>query len=132
MFAGDWNKLENVGCSGGATISGVEYHHASSVSAGARGNYIVASRELATIWSLAADGSGAQWTLSSKLPHLSDFAFEREGEAFYAPHAALQLANGDLLVVDDGAQRPGCYNGYVAGCFSRAVLRARAAVRRRR
>ena len=37
------------------------------------------------------------------------------------PHGALQLPNGDLLVIDDGKSRPGCYADVRIECFSRAV-----------
>ena len=98
------------------------YHHVSSVSVGSTGNYIVASRELSTIWSLAHDGSGVQWTLSSQLE--SDFMFANPRDAFYQPHDVIELPNGNLLVIDDGTNRPGCYDRVTAECFSRAVMYA--------
>jgi hypothetical protein len=61
-----------------------------------------------------------QWTLSSQLE--SDFAFEHEREAFYQPHDVLQLPNGNVLVVDDGTNRPGCTDRVTAECFSRIVM----------
>ena len=82
------------------------------------------------MWSLRADGSGAQWTLSSSLPR--DFAFENEAAKFYHPHSVEQLPTGDVLLLDDGNDRPGCKNGGTEGlvddeaykgCFSRAVMR---------
>ena len=78
--ASDWN-LQTATCSGSSTLSGVEYHHVSSVSVGSTANLLVASRELSTIWSLAHDGSGVQWTLSSQLE--SDFVFEKAGDEFF-------------------------------------------------
>ncbi|KAH8055200.1 hypothetical protein JL721_10303 [Aureococcus anophagefferens] len=101
----------------------------SSVSVGVEENVLVASRTLNTIWSLAHDGSGAQWTLSSTL-NASDagvgdggiwYAFEDDDEKFYDPHSALQLPNGDLLVIDDGDDRPGCATANTSGCYSRAI-----------
>ena len=147
FLASDWNLEDGCECSGGAKLGGVEYHHVSSVTAGSTANIVVASRELSTIWSLAHDGSGVQWTLSSQLQ--SDFQFERPADAFFQPHdvtqargarrrwraarrraflipsrtrARPQLANGNLLVMDDGSNRPGCYLGVGANCFSRAVM----------
>ena len=61
-----------------------------------------------------------QWTLSSQLE--SDFLFERSADAFFQPHDVTQLANGNLLVMDDGSNRPGCYLGVTKECFSRAVM----------
>ena len=34
----------------------------------------------------------------------------------------LQLPNGNLLLIDDGTSRPGCYSDAEAGCFSRVVM----------
>ena len=119
-LASDWNLVDSCACSGGASRDGVEYHHVSSVAAGATANILVASRELSTIWSLGHDGSGVQWTLSSQLE--SDFLFERSADAFFQPHDVTQLANGNLLVMDDGSNRPGCYLGVTKECFSRAVM----------
>ena len=37
----------------------------------------------------------------------SDFAFSHDVAKFYQPHSAQQLPNGDLLLLDDGNDRPG-------------------------
>ena len=92
------------------------------MSVGATANLLVASRELSTVWSLAHDGSGVQWTLSSQLE--SDFMFANPRDAFYQPHDVIELPNGNLLVIDDGTNRPGCYDRVTAECFSRAVMYA--------
>ena len=112
-------------CSGGHSLNGIDYHHVSSVSVGVDANLLVASRELNTVWSLAHDGSGVQWTLSASLGERDDgssIAFERDADMFYSPHDAKQLANGNVLVVDDGASRPGCYEQETVDCFSRALM----------
>ena len=124
----NWDDVD-MWCSGNATMEGVEYHHVSSVSVGVEENVLVASRTLNTIWSLAHDGSGAQWTLSSTLNASDDgvgdggiwYGFEDDDQKFYDPHSALQLPNGDLLVIDDGDDRPGCATANTSGCFSRAI-----------
>ena len=120
MFAQGWNSVDGASCSGGETLDGVEYHHVSSVNVGSTANYLVAARELSTVWSLAHDGSGVQWTLSSRLR--STFRFEREADKFYEPHDVRELPNGDVVLVDDGSTRPGCYENADALCFSRAVV----------
>ncbi|KAH8065072.1 hypothetical protein JL722_1972 [Aureococcus anophagefferens] len=69
------------------------------------------------------------WTLSSTLNASDDgvgdggiwYGFEDDDQKFYDPHSALQLPNGDLLVVDDGDDRPGCATANTSGCFSRAI-----------
>ncbi|KAH8072835.1 hypothetical protein JL721_3485 [Aureococcus anophagefferens] len=129
----NWNAVRG-GCSGNTTLTGVEYHHVSSVTVGVESNLLASSRTLNTIWSLAHDGSGARWTLSSSLEagHCADcadaggvwYAFEKDADRFYDPHGALQLPNGDVLVVDDGDDRPGCAVDRRGQCFSRVVCYA--------
>ena len=125
MFEQAWNTLEGH-CSGGQSLVGVDYHHVSSISVGPFDNLLVTSRELNTVWSLAHNGSGVQWSLSSSLESASGprVEFERDAMAFYSPHDVKQMPNGDLLVIDDGATRPGCYDQVAANCFSRAAMYA--------
>ncbi|KAJ8605375.1 hypothetical protein CTAYLR_002380 [Chrysophaeum taylorii] len=128
-----WNPV-HMACSGDYARPAIEFHHVSSVSVGCDENYIVASRNLDTIWSLKRDGSGVQWTLSSHPDEIgSNFTFERDLDKFYQPHSALQLENGMLLLVDDGTDRPGCTIARTGACFSRAIVyeldRERGAVR---
>ena len=108
-----------VGCSGGPQVDGPDYHHVSSIAAGNDANILVASRELATVWSFAHDGGGVQWVLSSRLR--SDFRFAKRADEFYEPHDVRQLPNGDLTMIDDGSSRPGCFQDSTALCFSRAI-----------
>ena len=78
-FNGLWNT-EDAACSGGESITGIEWHHISSVTAGTQENILVASRELNTIWSFAHDGSGKKWQFSSSLD--SDYSFESDVDMF--------------------------------------------------
>ncbi len=129
-----WKRLTGLRCSGasenadgaGGPDGAVDYHHVSSVSVGPSGDLIVASRNLNTIWAFDAAGARAgaapKWTLGALAGH-SDFAFDRPLDRFYAPHAALELADGRLLVMDDGSSRPGCVGSTdFKGCWSRAAL----------
>ena len=52
-----WTEINGLGCSGHLERAAVDYHHVSSISVGVTGNLIVASRNLNTVWSLAADGT---------------------------------------------------------------------------
>ncbi len=136
----EWND-ETATCSGNgswAVINTTVYHHMSSVSIGPYENYVMSSKNLNTIWSVDAKAPhNKQWMLSTSLPG-SDYAFKSGGEDdedlsanFYAPHTVSQLANGNLLFVDDGAGRSGCGVSFddddvgdQKGCFSRAVMYA--------
>ena len=105
-----WNVVD-AGCD--ERKEALDYFHVSSVSVSeVTGDLIVASRNLNVVWSLRRDGSGPRWALdSAALP---------EAWRFYAPHAARQLPDGDVLLVDDGNSRPGCVHD-AAECFSRVV-----------
>ena len=105
-------------------ITGVEYFHVSSISVSPlNGNYIVASRDLSTIWSLRRDGSGPDWSLSAEPSLLnSTLSYEKPIDAAYMPHDVQQLVNGDLAVLDDGTNRPGCDMRNPKFCFSRAIV----------
>ena len=132
-----WTEINGLGCSGHLERAAVDYHHVSSISVGVTGNLIVASRNLNTVWSLAADGSTVQWMLSAsiggsaKIAGATVYAFERDADMFYAPHSVVQLSDGRLMMMDDGTGRPGCLEGDAAddqvspafvGCFSRAAI----------
>ena len=66
-----------------------------------------------------------EWTLSPSVA--SDYAFDREADAFYGPQNAMQLADGSVVVFDGGYGRPGCGDSNdasaksVDGCFSRVA-----------
>lgn len=122
MFPFSWNSLTGSCNPNEPKISGIEYHHVSSVSvSAATGDFIVASREFSTVWCLARNGSGLVWTVSSISGIPSDYAFVNQMDTFSSPHDVLQLANGDLLVVDDGTGRDGCSEDITVNCFSRAL-----------
>ena len=50
-------------------------------------------------------------------------SFERDADRFFEPHSLTQLANGKVMLMDDGNSRPGCsaVNQY-KGCWSRALM----------
>ena len=105
----------------------VEWFHASSAARGADANYLVTSRNLDAVVSLAADGSGVQWVLAAdpaavgaRYPRLAIAGGARA--RFYRPHAVSQPARDRLLLVDDGRFRANCSStDETATCFSRAV-----------
>lgn len=116
-----WNSV-HMTCAGDSARNAIEFHHVSSISVGRDDNFLVSSRNLDTIWSLKRDGSGLQWTLSSHDAVGSDFSFERDLDKFYQPHAVVQLDNGNIVMMDDGTDRPGCTIMRTGQCFSRAIM----------
>ena len=116
-----WNSV-HMTCAGASARNAIEFHHVSSISVGRDDNILVSSRNLDTIWSLKRDGSGLQWTLSSHDEVGSDFSFERDLDKFYQPHAVIQLDNGNIVMMDDGTDRPGCTIMRTGQCFSRAIM----------
>ena len=99
----------------------IDYHQISSVSSGAFGNYIVASKSLDAVLSLAHDGSGRQWTFAPD-ETISDFSFVSDADKFFSPLDVTQLPNGNILMIDGGSNRPGCTLSTQKGCFSRAMM----------
>ena len=104
-----------------AALDGVDYHHLSSLAIGTADNYVVTSRNLDAVLSLARDGRGLQWTLSPTIA--SDFTFATDADKFYDPHDVTQTSNTTLTLVDDGNARPACNFDDTShqGCFSRAI-----------
>ena len=134
-----------------ALVGVLDWVHVSSIAVGTEQNYLVSLRNLNTVISLRRGGDKALlWTLSSSLDARSDFEFESDAAKFYQPHSVEQLPNGNIMLMDDGNDRPGCKDGGVegltdehayagcfwgpsgmklrpsllryAGCFSRAVM----------
>ena len=108
---------------------GVEWFHASSATKGADDNYLVSSRNLDTVVSLRADGSGAMWVLTaepdaigSRYPTFTFPEGQEDRSKFYQPHAVSQPDREHLLLVDDGRFRANCSStDETQTCFSRAV-----------
>ena len=103
-----------------------DWTHANSVSVSAYdGSLIVSIRHLSTVCSFApptaaAAERGINWCLSSELPGRSNFSFADEADMFFNQHAALQLANGNLVLFDNGNAR--VEEGWGGGdMFSRGV-----------
>ena len=88
--------------------------HINSLSIGPRGNYIFNSRNRRQIFSLSPDFQTIEWQLGG--PD-SDYSFPNPGDRFYGQHSAAQLPNGNILVFDNGAQRPATEGGE----YSRAL-----------
>ena len=88
--------------------------HVNSVSVGPRGNVIVSVRGRHQVISLSPDFRTIEWQLSG--PD-SDFEFPNPRDRFYGQHTAAQLANGNVLLFDNGLLRPDAEGGR----YSRAL-----------
>ena len=88
--------------------------HINSLSIGPRGNYIVNSRNRRQTFSLSPDFQTIEWQLGG--PD-SDYSFPNPGDRFYGQHSVAQLPNGNILVFDNGTQRPATEGGE----YSRAL-----------
>lgn len=93
--------------------------HINSVSMGPTGNYIISSPFTDTLYSISPDFQRIEWRIGTTR---SDFRFENPADRFVFQHSARQLANGHLLVFDNGGgpsqshMRPAEF-----GVFSRAI-----------
>ena len=88
--------------------------HVNSVSIGPRGNLILSVRGRHQVVSLSPDFRTLEWQLSG--PD-SDYDFPNRGDRFYGQHTASQLANGNVLLFDNGWSRPEAEGGR----YSRAL-----------
>ena len=88
--------------------------HINSVSSGRRGNFILSSRNRHQVFSLSPDFQSIEWQLGG--PD-SDYAFPDPNDRFYGQHSATELPNGNILVFDNGLNRPDSEGGE----YSRAL-----------
>ena len=88
--------------------------HLNSATAGPRGNIILSFRGRSQVVSLSPDFHTIEWQLHG--PD-SDFAFPNPADRFYGQHTASQLANGNVLLFDNGWERPEAEGGR----YSRAL-----------
>ena len=92
----------------------IRWVHANSLNQGPRGNFILSSRNRNQIFSVSPDFSEVEWQLGG--PD-SDYSFPNPDDQFYRQHSASELANGAILVFDNGATRPDAEGG----AYSRAL-----------
>ena len=88
--------------------------HINSVSSGRRGNFILSSRNRHQVFSLSPDFQSIEWQLGG--PN-SDYAFPNPNDRFYGQHSATELSNGNILLFDNGTNRPDSEGGL----YSRAL-----------
>ena len=88
--------------------------HINSVSYGRRGNVILSSRNRNQIFSLSSDRQSIEWQLGG--PD-SDYAFPDPKDRFYGQHTPSELPNGNILLFDNGLNRPDSEGGE----YSRAL-----------
>lgn len=88
---------------GAASRLWVDWTHANSISIGPEGNTLISLRHLNQVVSISPDWQSVQWRLGGPG---SDFTFKNPGDQFYHQHSAIQLENGNILVFDNGNQRP--------------------------
>ena len=90
------------GCYGG--VEGVQdWTHSNSLFVGRRGNVIMSIRHLDQIISIAPDYRSIEWRLGGPG---GDFTFPNPADRFYHQHSAKELANGNILLFDNGNGRP--------------------------
>ena len=90
-----------------------KWTHLNSLSVGRGGNFIASFRSRSQVASMAPD-YGIEWLLHGPQ---SDYEFPEPSDRFYKPHTASQLANGNILLFDNGNERPDAEGGQ----YSRAL-----------
>ena len=90
-----------------------KWTHLNSMSLGERGNFLLSFRGRSQVASMTPD-YGIEWLLHG--PE-SDYEFPDPTDRFYKQHTASQLANGNILLFDNGTERPEAEGGQ----YSRAL-----------
>ena len=85
-----------------------------SVSVGPRGNLVLSVNNRRQVISLSPDFQSIEWQLGGPG---SDYDFQDPGNRFYGLHTASELANGNVLLFDNGMER----SVYEGGEYSRAL-----------
>lgn len=91
-----------------------DWTHANSVKLALGGSFLVSSRHLNQVHSIASDFGDVNWRLGGEG---SDFDFPDPSDRFYHQHSAFQLENGNVLLFDNGNFRPDAEGGE----YSRAL-----------
>ena len=78
------------------------------------GSVLVSLRHLDQIVSISPDFKKIQWRIGGPG---SDYVFPQASDRFYEPHTAIPLANGHILMFDNGNDRP----NEEGGQYSRAL-----------
>lgn len=81
----------------------IRWSGANSVQIGPRGNIIVSIPNFSQVISISPDYQRVEWKLGG--PE-STFTFEDPADRFYRQHTAQQLPNGNILMFDNGRNRP--------------------------
>jgi hypothetical protein len=80
-----------------------DWSHANSVMMAEDGSVILSLRHLDQIVSISPDFQSIQWRLGGPG---SDFMFPNPIDRFYEQHSAVPLPNGNILLFDNGNDRP--------------------------
>ena len=105
FFPGQLECTNDEGVYGDYEMS--DFTHCNSAATGSDDNYLVSSRATSTVLSIAKDGSGVQWTITTDdIGITSNFTFVDESDMFYNQHFVRQLDNGNIVMIDNGNTRP--------------------------
>ena len=100
-----WNSFDQISTDVRVVWSGAtkRWTHFNSIQVGARGNIVVSSRNRNQVISINPDNRSVEWFLGG--PN-STYTFPNPEDKFYRQHTATELPNGNILVFDNGADRP--------------------------
>ena len=91
-----------------------DWSHANSAVMAEDGSVLVSLRHLDQIVSISPDFKKIQWRIVGPGSH---YVFPQASDRFYEPHTAIPLANGHILMFDNGNDRP----NEEGGQYSRAL-----------
>lgn len=100
------------------TVHAIDYVHGNAIEMDTDGNIIISSRHLSEITKINRNTGAIIWRLGGV--H-NQFNFANDTFGFSYQHAIRRLANGNILLYDNGNYRTTLDTGIVSTIFSRAV-----------
>ena len=94
-----WDHFEITDATIDLTTANVDYAHGNSIDVDTDGNWIISSRHMDEVTKISRQTGEIIWRLGGKN---NQFAFANEADKFYHQHDARRLANGNLLLFDNG------------------------------
>lgn len=94
-----WDHFEITDATVDITGPNVDYSHGNSIEVDTDGHYIISSRHMDEVTKISRQTGEIIWRLGGKN---NDFTFDSNDDKFYRQHDARRLANGNLLLFDNG------------------------------
>ena len=113
------------GCKGDTSVQ--DWSHGNSIHINDDGTVLISFRHLDQIVKLSADLQDVIWRLGGPG---GQFKFLQANDRFYHQHSAAELANGNIILFDNGNSRPSVEGGEYSRALELSVDRTRGTVQK--